>query len=70
MNRIENVWNITKNEIGNQMLCTKGDIWKRKCRAWYSIAANVLENFTIQYQGELQILLKQREVQRNIELMM
>ena len=29
-----------------------------------------LKSFTIQWPGELQILLKQREVQRNIDFMM
>ena len=42
MNPIENVWNIMKKEIGNQMLCIK-DMRKRVCGAWYSVAANILE---------------------------
>ena len=28
MNSIENVWSITKKEIGNQMLCFKEEMWK------------------------------------------
>ena len=45
MNPIENVWNITKKEIGNQMLCKKKNMWKRVCEAWYSVAPNILEEF-------------------------
>ena len=40
---IENVWNIMKKEIGNQMLCKFEDMWKRVCEAWYSVASNILE---------------------------
>ena len=43
MNPIENVWNITKKEIGNQMLCKKKDMWKRVCEAWYSVAQSILK---------------------------
>ena len=56
-------------EIGNQTPCKKEEMWKRVCKAWYSVALNVLENFTIQCQGELQILLKQMEMQRNTDFM-
>ena len=42
-NPIENVWNIKKKEIGNQMLCKKEDMWKRVCEAWYRVAPNILE---------------------------
>ena len=31
MNPIENIWNIMKKEIGNQMLCQKENTWKRLC---------------------------------------
>ena len=40
---VENVWNIMKIEVGNQMPCIKEDMWKRVCEAWYSVALNVLE---------------------------
>ena len=43
MNSIENVWNIMKKEIGNQMLCKKKYMWKRVYEAWYSVAQNILE---------------------------
>ena len=43
MNPIDNVWNIMKKNIGNQMLYKKEDIWKRVCEAWYSVASNILE---------------------------
>ena len=60
MNPIENIWNIMKKEIGNQMLCKKR--MKRVCEAWYIVFHQTsLKNFTIQCQGEMQILLKQME---------
>ena len=43
MNPIENIWNIMKKEIGNQMPCKIQDMRKRVCEAWYSVAPNVLE---------------------------
>ena len=58
-----------KKYIGNQMPCKIEAMWKRVCEAWYSVALNIQENFVIQCQGELQILLKQREMQRNTEFM-
>ena len=42
MNTIENVWNIMKKEIGNQMLCRKEKM-KPVWEARYSVAPNVLE---------------------------
>ena len=70
MNHIENVWNVMKKEIGNQMPCKIEEMWRRVCKAWYSVALNVLKNFTIHCQGELQILLKQMEMQLNTDFMM
>ena len=43
INRIENVWNIMQKEIGHQMPCKIGDMWKEVCEAWYSVVLNVLE---------------------------
>ena len=43
INPIENVRNIMKKEIGNQMLCKKEDMWKRVYETWYSFAADILE---------------------------
>ena len=43
MNPIENVWNIMKKEIGNQMPCTIEEMWMRVCEAWYSVALTVQE---------------------------
>ena len=43
MNPIENVWNIIKNLIGNQILCKIEEMWKRVCDSWYGVAPNVLE---------------------------
>ena len=70
LNPEENVWDIMKKYIGNQMPGKIEAMWKRVCEAWYSVALNIQENFVIQCQGELRILLKQREIQRNIEFMM
>ena len=44
-------------------------MWKPVCEAWFSVAPNVMEEFNISMQGELQILLKQREIQRNTDFM-
>ena len=43
MNSIENVWNIMKKDIGNQLPCLKEEMWKRVSEAWYSVAPNVIE---------------------------
>ena len=43
MNPIENVWNIMKKEIGNQMPCKIVKMWNKVCEAWYSLALNVLK---------------------------
>ena len=43
INFIENVWNVMKKEIGNQLPCKK-EMLKRVCEAWYSAAPNVLED--------------------------
>ena len=45
MNSIENVCNIMKKDIGNQLPCLKEEMWKRVCEAWYSVAPNILEEF-------------------------
>ena len=42
MNPIENVWNIMKKEIGNQMLCKNEEMWKPVCETWYSLAMSVM----------------------------
>ena len=34
INPIENVWNIMKKEIGNQMLSKEEDKWKPVCEVW------------------------------------
>ena len=43
MNSIENVWNIMKKDIGNQLPCLIEEMWKRVCEAWFSVAPNVME---------------------------
>ena len=45
MNSIENVWNIMKKEIGNQMSRLNEEMWKRIFEACYSVALNVLDDF-------------------------
>ena len=57
-------------ETGNQIPCKEEKMWRRVCEAWYSVALNVLRNLTMQCQGELHILLKQREMQRYADFMM
>ena len=69
MKSIETVSNIMKKKIVNQMLC------KKMCESGY-VRRGIMKhrtswkNFTIQCQAELKILLKQRDVKRNIDLMM
>ena len=43
MNPIENVWNIIKKVIGNQIPCKREEMWKRACDLWYWLASNVLK---------------------------
>ena len=43
MNLIENVWNIIKKVIGNQIPCKRKEMWDKVCDTWYSVAPNVLE---------------------------
>ena len=50
INFTENVWNIMKKDIGNQLPCLK----ERYVEAWYSVAPNFLEE-TIQCHGQLQL---------------
>ena len=54
-----------KKDIGNWMPCKIIDV-----EASMSVASNVLKKNTIQCQGEVQILSKQRVVQRNTDIMM
>ena len=71
MNPIENDWYIMKKEIGNQMQCKKkkicGSEYVKHCIEKHRTS---WKNFTIQCQGELQILLKKMEAQRNTDFMM
>ena len=75
-NLIENVWNIMKKEMGNKMPCPLSYFVKMKrCGSEYVKRCIVKhqtswENLTIQCQGEMQILLNRREVQRNTDFMM
>ena len=70
MNPIENLWNIIKKVIGHQIPCKREVMWDRVCDAWYSVAPNVQEDLTIPCLGELQIFIKQKEMQRITEFMM
>ena len=42
LNSTEDDWNIMKKDIGNQLPCLKEEMWKRVCKAWYSVALKVL----------------------------
>ena len=70
MSTIENVWKIIKR------LVTKYHVKKKRCRSQYVKRGIMLhrtsrKNLTLQCQGELQILLKQKgEIQRNTDFMM
>ena len=61
---IENVRNIMKQEIGNQMLCLKEEMWKQVCEAWYSVAPTVLKELYNSIPSRMADPIKQREVQR------
>ena len=69
MNSIENVWIISKKEVGNQLLCLKEEMWKRVCEAWYSVAPNVLEELYNSMPMTKVDLIKQGEVQRILTLL-
>ena len=60
MNSIENVWNIMKKGIGNQLLCLK----KRVCEVWHSVALNVLEELKNSMPRRIADLIKPMEMQR------
>ena len=68
MNSIENVWNIMKKDIGNQLPCLKEDMWKRVCEAWYSVALNVLEELYNSMPRRIADVIKQMEVQQILTL--
>ena len=69
MNPIENVWNLMKKEIGNQIPCKIVEMWKRVCEAWYSVALNVLEELNTPIPRRIADLIKQMEIQRNTDFM-
>ena len=68
MNSIENVWNIMKKDIGNQLRFLKEEMCKRACEAWYSVAPNVLEELNNSMPRRIAERIKQMEVQRILAL--
>ena len=64
MNSIENVWNIMTKDIGNQLPCSKEEMWKLVCEALYSVVWNVLEELNNSMPRRIADLIKQMEVQR------
>ena len=56
-------------EIGNQLLCLKEELWKRVCKAWYSVAPNVLEDLYNSMSRRNEDLIKQGDA-TNTESMM
>ena len=52
MNSIENIWNIMKKDIGNQLPCLKEQMWKRVCEALYSVRLIVLEELDKQFNAK------------------
>ena len=63
MNSIENVWNIMMKDIGNQLPCSKEEMWKRVCEAWYSVAPKVLKELNNSMPRRTADLIMQMEVQ-------
>ena len=68
MNSIEIVWNIMKEDIGNQMVCLKEQMWKRVCETWYNVAPNVMEELNNSLPRSIADLIKPMEVQRILTL--
>ena len=68
MNYIENVWNILKKDIGYQLLCSKEEMWKPVCEAWYSVGPNVLEELNNSISMRIADLIKQLGMQRILTL--
>ena len=62
--------NIMNKEIVNQMPCIKEEMWKRVCEAWYSVAANVLEELYDSMPRRIAYRIKHRDVQRNADFVM
>ena len=60
INPIENVLNIMKKEISNQMSCKRRYV-KRVCKAWYSVVPNVLEEFYNSMPRKIEDLIKAEE---------
>ena len=60
INPIENVSNMMQKEISNQMLCKRRYV-KRVCKAWYSVAPNVLEEFYNSIPWKIADLIKAKE---------
>ena len=59
-NPLESVSNIMQKEISNQMSC-KIRYVKRVCKAWYSVAPNVLEEFYNSMPRKIADLIKAKE---------
>ena len=68
MNLIENIWNIMKKDIDNQLPCLKEEMWKRVCDAWYSVAPNILEKLNNSMPRTIADFIKQMEMQRILTL--
>ena len=63
-NSIENVLNIMKKEICNQISPLHEEMWKRVFEVCYSVALNALDDFNNSTPRRIADLIKQREVQR------
>ena len=64
MSSIENVLNIMKKDIGNQLPCLKEEMWKPVCEVWYSVAPNYLEELNNSMPRRIADLIIQMGVQR------
>ena len=68
MNSIDNVLNIMKKAIGNQLPRFKEKMLMQVCGAWYSVVLNVLKELNTSMPRRIADLIKQMEVQRSLTL--
>ena len=57
-------------DIGNQMPCSKEEIWKPVCEAWYSVATYALEELNNSMPRRITDLTKAKWDAKNTDIMM
>ena len=65
---INSIENIMKEDIGNQLLFLKDEMWKPVCEAWYSVAPIVMEELNNSMPRSIADFIKQMEVQQILTL--